>query len=237
MLLVKGLVVYYGVAQALKGISLSVNEGQIVSLIGANGAGKTTTLRTLSGLIKPSQGTIEFLGENIAGASTEKIVKKGIIHVPEGRRVFPAMTVLENLEMGGFTCGGEESKKSLQSVYELFPRLKERAKQKGGTLSGGEQQMLAIGRGLMAQPKCLLLDEPSMGLAPIIVEEIFQRIATLNREMKIPFLLVEQNAVAALEVAHHGYVLETGKIVLEGDSASLAENDSVKKAYLGLRKN
>jgi branched-chain amino acid transport system ATP-binding protein len=236
MLLVKGLVVYYGVAQALKGISLSVNEGQIVSLIGANGAGKTTTLRTLSGLIKPSQGTIEFLGENIAGASTEKIVKKGIIHVPEGRRVFPAMTVLENLEMGAFTRNVEGSKKNLQSVYELFPRLRERVRQKAGTLSGGEQQMLAIGRGLMAQPKCLLLDEPSMGLAPIIVEEIFQRIAMLNRERKIPFLLVEQNAVAALEVAHHGYVLETGEIVLEGDSASLAQNDLVKKAYLGIRK-
>jgi branched-chain amino acid transport system ATP-binding protein len=237
MLLVKGLIVYYGVAQALKGITLGLNEGQIVSLIGANGAGKTTTLRTISGLIKPTKGSIEFMGENLAGASTEKIVKKGIIHVPEGRRVFPAMTVLENLEMGGFTRSLDGSKKSLQGVYELFPRLKERAKQKAGTLSGGEQQMLAIGRGLMAQPKCLLLDEPSMGLAPIIVEEIFQRIATLNREMKIPFLLVEQNAVAALEIAHHGYVLETGKIVLEGDSASLAKNDLVKKAYLGLRKN
>jgi branched-chain amino acid transport system ATP-binding protein len=237
MLLVKGLIVHYGMAQALKGIALGLNEGQIVSLIGANGAGKTTTLRTISGLIKPTKGSIEFMGENLAGASTEKIVKKGIIHVPEGRRVFPAMTVLENLEMGGFTCSLDRSKKTLQGVYELFPRLKERAKQKAGTLSGGEQQMLAIGRGLMAQPKCLLLDEPSMGLAPIIVEEIFQRIATLNREMKIPFLLVEQNAVAALEIAHHGYVLETGKIVLEGDSASLANNDLVKKAYLGLRKN
>jgi branched-chain amino acid transport system ATP-binding protein len=237
MLLIKGLIVYYGVAQALKGIALSLDEGQIVSLIGANGAGKTTTLRTISGLIKPSQGSIEFLGENIAGASTERIVKKGIIHVPEGRRVFPAMTVLENLEMGSFTCSAEASQKSLQNVYGLFPRLKERAKQKAGTLSGGEQQMLAIGRGLMAQPKCLLLDEPSMGLAPIIVEEIFQRIAALNRDMKIPFLLVEQNAVAALEVAHHGYVLETGKIVLDGDSASLAKNDMVKKAYLGIRKN
>jgi branched-chain amino acid transport system ATP-binding protein len=237
MLLVKGLIVHYGMAQALKGIALGLNEGQIVSLIGANGAGKTTTLRTISGLIKPTKGSIEFMGENLAGASTEKIVKKGIIHVPEGRRVFPAMTVLENLEMGGFTCSLDRSKKTLQGVYELFPRLKDRAKQKAGTLSGGEQQMLAIGRGLMAQPKCLLLDEPSMGLAPIIVEEIFQRIATLNREMKIPFLLVEQNAVAALEIAHHGYVLETGKIVLEGDSASLANNDLVKKAYLGLRKN
>ena len=237
MLLVKGLIVYYGVAQALKGIALGLKEGQIVSLIGANGAGKTTTLRTISGLIKPTKGSIEFMGENLAGASTEKIVKKGIIHVPEGRRVFPAMTVLENLEMGGFTCSLDGSKKTLQGVYELFPRLKERAKQKAGTLSGGEQQMLAIGRGLMAQPKCLLLDEPSMGLAPIIAEEIFQRIAILNREMKIPFLLVEQNAVAALEIAHHGYVLETGRIVLEGDSASLAKNDLVKKAYLGLRKN
>ena len=237
MLLVKGLIVYYGVAQALKGIELGLNQGQIVSLIGANGAGKTTTLRTISGLIKPTKGRIEFMGENLAGASTEKIVKKGIIHVPEGRRVFPAMTVLENLEMGGFTCSLDGSKKNLHGVYDLFPRLKERAKQKAGTLSGGEQQMLAIGRGLMAQPKCLLLDEPSMGLAPIIVEEIFQRIVTLNREMKIPFLLVEQNAVAALEIAHHGYVLETGKIVLEGDSAFLANNDLVKKAYLGLRKN
>jgi branched-chain amino acid transport system ATP-binding protein len=236
MLLIKGLIVYYGVAQALKGIGLTLGEGQIVSLIGANGAGKTTTLRTISGLIKPLKGTIEFMGENLTGASTEKIVKKGIIHVPEGRRVFPAMTVLENLEMGAFTRNAEGSQKSLQGVYDLFPRLKERIRQKAGTLSGGEQQMLAIGRGLMGQPKCLLLDEPSMGLAPIIVEEIFQRIASLNRERKIPFLLVEQNAVAALEVAHHGYVLETGKIVLEGDSASLVKNDLVKKAYLGIRK-
>ncbi len=234
MLSVKELHVYYGVAHALKGIGFHVAQGQIVTLIGSNGAGKTTTLRTLSGLCKPAGGEIQFLDRNITGASPESIVKAGVVHVPEGRRVFPAMTVLENLEMGAFTRSGSEIQESLKGVYELFPRLEERKGQKAGTLSGGEQQMLAIGRGLMARPRCMLLDEPSMGLAPIIVEEIFKMIALLNREKKIPFLLVEQNAMAALEVAHRGYVMETGTIVLEGDAASLETNDMVKKAYLGV---
>jgi branched-chain amino acid transport system ATP-binding protein len=234
MLSVKGLHVYYGVAHALKGIGFDVGEGQIVTLIGSNGAGKTTTLRTLSGLLQPARGEIQFLGRPITGSSPETIVKAGVVHVPEGRRVFPAMTVMENLEMGAFTRSGGEIQESLKAVYELFPRLQERREQKAGTLSGGEQQMLAIGRALMAKPKCLLLDEPSMGLAPIIVEEIFKMIALLNRERKIPFLLVEQNALAALEVAHRGYVMETGEIVLEGDAASLEKNDIVKKAYLGV---
>ena len=238
MLRLEGLEVYYGVAHALKGISLHVGEGQIVCLIGANGAGKTTTLRTISGLQKPAGGRIEFLGQDLTGASPERIVRAGIIHVPEGRRVFPAMKVIENLEMGAYTRGrGGEVQQDLRTVYELFPRLRERKEQKAGTLSGGEQQMLAIGRALMGRPRCLLLDEPSMGLAPIIVEGIFERISRLNREKKIPFLLVEQNAVAALEVANYGYVIETGEIVLEGDAKFLERNDLIKKAYLGIEVN
>ena len=238
MLRLEGLEVYYGVAQALKGISLSVGEGQIVCLIGANGAGKTTTLRTISGLQKPAGGRIEFLGQDLTGASPERIVRAGIIHVPEGRRVFPAMKVIENLEMGAYTRGRSgEVQQDLRTVYELFPRLRERREQKAGTLSGGEQQMLAIGRALMGRPRCLLLDEPSMGLAPIIVEGIFEQISRLNREKKIPFLLVEQNAVAALEVANYGYVIETGEIVLEGDAKFLERNDLIKKAYLGIEVN
>ncbi len=238
MLRLEGLEVYYGVAQALKGISLSVGEGQIVCLIGANGAGKTTTLRTISGLQKPAGGRIEFLGQDLTGASPERIVRAGIIHVPEGRRVFPAMKVIENLEMGAYTRRrSAEVQQDLRTVYELFPRLRERREQKAGTLSGGEQQMLAIGRALMGRPRCLLLDEPSMGLAPIIVEGIFEQICRLNREKKIPFLLVEQNAVAALEVANYGYVIETGEIVLEGDAKFLERNDLIKKAYLGIEVN
>lgn len=209
--------------------------GQIVTLIGANGAGKTTTLKTISGLIRPRQGEIRFSGNLINGASTDRIVKAGIIQVPEGRRVFSTMTVLENLEMGAYVRSGKaEVANDLKGVYEIFPRLEERKTQHAGTLSGGEQQMLAIGRALMAKPKCLLLDEPSMGLAPIVVEEIFKKIAMMNRDKNISILLVEQNAMAALEVAHKGYVIDTGEIILSDASEKLRNNDLVKKAYLGI---
>jgi branched-chain amino acid transport system ATP-binding protein len=219
----------------LKGIDLTVEGGQIVTLIGANGAGKTTTLKTISGLIRPRQGEIRFSGNLINGASTDRIVKAGIIQVPEGRRVFSTMTVLENLEMGAYVRSGKaEVANDLKGVYEIFPRLEERKTQHAGTLSGGEQQMLAIGRALMAKPKCLLLDEPSMGLAPIVVEEIFKKIAMMNRDKNISILLVEQNAMAALEVAHKGYVIDTGEIILSDASEKLRNNDLVKKAYLGI---
>ena len=223
--------VYYGSIHAIKGISFEVNEGEIVTLIGANGAGKTTTLHTVSGLIRPRSGSIQFCGEDITKLPAHKLVDKGLAHCPEGRRVFLQMTVQENLHMGAFTRKDDFSQ-SLEEVYELFPRLKERRKQVAGTLSGGEQQMLAMGRALMSKPKLLMLDEPSMGLAPILVEQIFSIIKNLHA-VGTTILLVEQNAQAALSIADRAYVLETGKITLSGTGAELAKSDEVRKAYLG----
>jgi branched-chain amino acid transport system ATP-binding protein len=223
----------YGKIQALKGISIEVHEGEVVTLIGANGAGKSTTLKTLSGQLSPTAGTIVFEGDSIAGLPAHKVTMKGIIQVPEGRRIFSRMTVLENLEMGAYLRSDkEEIKADLEHVFELFPRLKERLTQKGGTLSGGEQQMLAMGRGLMARPRLLMLDEPSMGLAPVVVETIFEIIGKLNRD-GITILLVEQNANLALSIADRGYVLETGEIKLTGTGSELLANEDVRKAYLG----
>jgi len=216
-------------------VSIAVNDGEIVTLLGANGAGKTTTLRTISGLIKPKQGLIELQDKKITGLSPDQVVKAGISHVPEGRRIFPQMTVLENLEMGAYTrSSAPEVEEDLEKVYSLFPILKERLSQRAGTFSGGEQQMLAIARALMARPKYLLLDEPSMGLAPIIVEEIFDKVVQLNKEENMTILLVEQNASIALDIAHRAYVIETGSVVLEGNAADLKNNEEVKKAYLGV---
>ncbi|NLO89958.1 MAG: ABC transporter ATP-binding protein, partial [Clostridia bacterium] len=225
--------VHYGAIWALKRINLTVGEGEIVSLIGANGAGKSTTLRVISGIVKISSGRIIFQGENISKTPAHDIVKKGIAHVPEGRRVFANLTVMENLELGAYLRKDKEGiKKSLEKVFEHFPRLKERKHQKAGTLSGGEQQMLAIGRALMSKPKLLLLDEPSMGLAPILVQEIFNIIKEIN-QTGTTILLVEQNAHMALQIADRSYVLETGRIVLSGKARELAETEEVKKAYLG----
>jgi branched-chain amino acid transport system ATP-binding protein len=233
LLKVENLNVYYGAIHALKGISLEVNEGEIVTLIGANGAGKSTTLKTISGLLRPQSGTITYQGQNINGLPAQAIVKMGISQVPEGRRIFPNLTVRENLELGAYLHRDREGiNKSIQEVFRRFPRLKERQKQLAGTLSGGEQQMLAIGRALMSRPKLMLLDEPSMGLAPILVQEIFNIIREIN-EQGTTILLVEQNANIALSVAHRGYVLETGRITLTGNAADLASSEAVKKAYLG----
>lgn len=233
MLELKDINLYYDGIHALKGISLQVPEGKIISLIGANGAGKTSTLRTISGLNKPKSGSITFNGEDLLAISPEKLVNLGIIQVPEGRRIFAPMTVYENLELGAFLrkdkAGVEED---LKMVFQRFPRLEERKKQISGTLSGGEQQMLAMGRALMARPKVLLLDEPSMGLAPILIREIFDIIKHLN-DAGITILLVEQNAKMALAIADYAYVLETGRIVLEGNAQELAESDEIQKAYLG----
>jgi len=233
MLEVSDLVVNYGAIQALQGISFHVQEGEIVTLIGANGAGKSTTLRTISGLLHPSGGDVSYLGQSIAGKPADWIVKQGVIHVPEGRKIFAPLTVRENLEMGAFTRSDkQEITHAMQRVFVSFPRLEERLGQLGGTLSGGEQQMLAMGRGLMAQPKLLLLDEPSMGLAPILVEEIFDIIAEIH-EQGVSILLVEQNAAMALSVADRAYVLETGRIVLEGPAQEVLRNPEVQAAYLG----
>ncbi len=233
LLKVENLHVAYGAIRALQGISFHVNEGEIVTLIGANGAGKSTTLRTISGLLRPIQGEIIFDGRDITHVSPERIVRMGISQVPEGRQIFAGLTVQENLEMGAYTRKDKnEVQESMERVFASFPRLKERLKQVGGTLSGGEQQMLAMGRGLMSKPRLLLLDEPSMGLAPILVEEIFEIIKTINAQ-GTSILLVEQNAAMALSTAHRGYVLETGRIVLEGDAADLLRNPQVRKAYLG----
>jgi len=225
---------YYGAIHALKGISLEVREGEIVTLIGANGAGKSTTLRSINGLNHPKQGRITFQGKDITTTPAHQIVKMGISQSPEGRHVFPRMTVLENLEMGAYQrqMGTQEYKEDLERVFTLFPRLKEREGQKAGTLSGGEQQMLAMGRALMARPKLLLLDEPSMGLAPIFVERIFEIVVEINKQ-GTPVLLVEQNALMALDVANRGYVLETGMVKLADTAATLRQNEEVRKAYLG----
>ena len=232
MLKVEDLHVYYGSIHAIKGVSFEVNEGEIVTLIGANGAGKSTTLNTVAGLMKPRHGHISFEGAEIAGTPASKIVPHGMALCPEGRRVFQQMTVRENLEMGGYTRPAGEIAASLDDVFTRFPRLKERHRQIAGTLSGGEQQMLAMGRALMSKPKLLMLDEPSMGLAPILVEQIFDIICELNRA-GTTILLVEQNAQMALSIANRAYVLETGTIVKEGDAHLLMNDDDVRKAYLG----
>ena len=224
--------VYYGAIHAIKGVSFEVNPGEVVTLIGANGAGKSTTLQTVSGLLHSRTGSIEFLGENLMGVPAHKVVAKGLAQVPEGRRVFLQMTVEENLEMGAYTRSGGDIDADLEKVYAYFPRLIERRRQIAGTLSGGEQQMLAMGRALMSRPKLLMLDEPSMGLAPILVEQIFKIIQTLH-EAGTTILLVEQNAQAALSIADRGYVLETGKIVTSGTGTELLASPEIKKAYLG----
>ena len=231
MLKVDNIHVYYGAIHAIKGVSFEVSEGETVALIGANGAGKSTILKTVSGLMHPKSGNISFYDHNITHTEAHNLVRHGLAHVPEGRRIFLQMTVQENLEMGAFTAKGNVEE-TLEMVYQRFPRLKERRKQIAGTLSGGEQQMLAMGRGLMIHPKLLMLDEPSMGLAPILVEQIFDIIREL-REAGTTILLVEQNAGMALDVADRAYVLETGKITLSGTGAELAQSEKVKEAYLG----
>jgi branched-chain amino acid transport system ATP-binding protein len=233
LLEVKDLNVYYGAIHALQGIAFNVDEGEIVTLIGANGAGKSTTLKTLSGLLRPRTGTRRFDGKDMVSLAAEEIVTRGVVHVPEGRKIFAPLTVLENLQMGAYTRKDKaEIERSMQRVFTSFPRLRERLAQLGGTLSGGEQQMLAVARGLMARPRLLLLDEPSMGLAPILVEEIFEIIRQINRQ-GTTILLVEQNANMALQVANRGYVLETGRIALEGKAGDLLHNPQVIQAYLG----
>lgn len=233
MLEVKDLEVYYGMIRAIKGLSFEVNEGEVIALIGANGAGKTTILHTVTGLINPAKGSISFEGKDITKTPAHKIVKLGMSHVPEGRHVFAEMTVYENLLLGAYTRTDKaEIDKDLENIYKRFPRLEERKKQLAGTLSGGEQQMLAMGRALMSRPKIILMDEPSMGLSPIYVSEIFDIIKEVSKS-GTTVLLVEQNAKKALSIANRAYVLETGKIVLEGDANELMNDESVKKAYLG----
>ena len=232
MLQVDNLNVYYGSIHAIKDISFEVNEGEIVTLIGANGAGKSTTLKTVSGLLRSKTGSVTFRGENISAVAPHLIVRKGIAHVPDGRRIFAQLTVEENLEMGAYTRGNREIPDAMEDVYVRFPRLKERRRQVAGTLSGGEQQMLAMGRALMSKPPLMMLDEPSMGLAPILVEQVFSIIQELHKA-GTTILLVEQNARMALSIADRGYVLETGRVVLSGPGQELLENDSVRKAYLG----
>ena len=232
MLKVNDINVYYGAIHAIKGVSFEVRPGEVVTLIGANGAGKSTILNTVCGLLRSRTGSIEFLGKPLGAVSAHRIVEQGLAHVPEGRRIFLQMTVEENLEMGAYTQPRSTIAPSLERVYEQFPRLKERRRQVAGTLSGGEQQMLAMGRGLMSGPRLLMLDEPSMGLAPILVEQIFEIIRQLHKA-GVTILLVEQNAQMALSVADRGYVLETGKIVATGAGADLLRDEAVKKAYLG----
>ena len=231
ILSIHDLSVNYGGIEAVKGISFDVHEGEIVTLIGANGAGKSSTLRTIAGLVKPSGGTINFRGDNITGRDATTIVKKGITLVPEGRHIFPDLTVLENLKVGAYLRSDDLSG-DIQWVYDLFPRLRERSWQAGGTLSGGEQQMLAVGRALMARPKLIMMDEPSLGLAPLVVRDIFEIIRQINRQ-GVSILLIEQNANMALKVADSAYVMETGCITLSGAGKDLLNNEAVKKAYLG----
>lgn len=234
MLRAEELNVFYGGIHAIRDMSFHVPEGQIVTLIGSNGAGKSTTLKALSGIVRPKSGAIHFENNDITSVQSEKIVGRGLIHVPEGRRIFTELNVEENLLMGAFLRTDKNNvKEDLRVMYKQFPRLKERAKQMGGTLSGGEQQMLAIARGLMSRPKLIMLDEPSMGLAPIIIEEIFESIVSLNKDTGLTVLLVEQNANIALEIADYGYVLESGKILFSGKGFDLLSDDRVRKAYLG----
>ena len=232
MLKVSDIHVYYDAIHALKGVSFSVADGELVTLLGANGAGKTTTLKTVSGLLRPRRGAVELEGARLENIESHDIVRRGVAHVPEGRKVFPRFTVRENLEIGGYTRNKGALGADIDYVFQMFPRLKERHKQYAGTLSGGEQQMLAIGRAIMARPKLLLLDEPSMGLAPKIVEQILENIRAIN-QAGVTVLLVEQNAAMALAISHRGYVLETGLVILEGSAADLAGNDLVRQAYLG----
>jgi branched-chain amino acid transport system ATP-binding protein len=235
MLKISNINTYYGNIHALKDVSLELKEGEIITLIGANGAGKSTTLMSVSGVVPISTGSVEFLGEDISTLNPDQIVEKGIVQVPEGRRIFPQLTVKENLDMGAFLRRDKaEIQKDEEYVFELFPRLAERRNQAGGTLSGGEQQMLAISRALMARPRLLLMDEPSLGLAPLLVQQIFQIIERINKENNVTIFLVEQNAHMALKVAHRGYVLETGTITMTDEAAKLAANEDVKKAYLGI---
>src|SRR5665648_194164 len=232
-LVLRNLETYYGKIHALKGLTLEVPQGDIVALLGSNGAGKTTALKTISGLLQSSSGNIEFYGKEINREKAHNIVGMGLIHVPEGRRIFKDLSVKENLELGGFTLKDEaQRRKGIEHVFEVFPRLKERQRQSGGTFSGGAEQMLAIGRAMMTEPKLLLLDEPSMGLAPLVVQDIMTIIKQLNNE-GTTILLVEQNAKIALKLANYGYVLETGKLVMEGDSATLSQDERIIKAYLG----
>ncbi len=232
LLKVEDINVYYGAIHAIKGISFEVNEGEIVTLIGANGAGKSTTLKTVSGILHSHSGSIDFEGNSISHIPPHKLISMGIAHVPEGRRIFQQLTVKENLEMGAYTRPKSEVKASMENVFERFPRLKEREKQVAGTLSGGEQQMLAMGRALMSRPKLMMLDEPSMGLSPLLVQQIFDIIKELN-DAGTTILLVEQNAKMALSIADRAYVLETGKIVMEGNAKEMLSDPSVKRAYLG----
>jgi branched-chain amino acid transport system ATP-binding protein len=232
MLTVEDVHTYYGQIHALRGITLEVAQGEIVTLIGANGAGKTTTLKTISGLLHARQGTVKFEGEDTTRAQAHELVYRGIGHAPEGRRIFPRLTVLENLQMGAFSRRRADTQPDIDRVFALFPRLQERTGQLGGTLSGGEQQMLAIGRALMAQPRLLLLDEPSLGLAPILVAQVFETIKEINSQ-GTTVLLVEQNALQALSIADRGYVLQTGEVVLTGTGEALKQNETVRKAYLG----
>ncbi|MGB9775249.1 MAG: ABC transporter ATP-binding protein [Anaerolineae bacterium] len=235
LLRIENLHTYYGHVHALKGIDLEVEEGEIVTLIGANGAGKSTTLRTISGLVRPREGRVEFNGQVINHVPAHQIVQMGVCHVPEGRRIFTTLTVMENLMMGAYTVKDERTiRENLQRVFDLFPRLAERKNQLGGTLSGGEQQMLTIGRALMSRPRLLLLDEPSLGLAPLLVKAIFETIREINAR-GTTILLVEQNARAALKIAHRAYVLETGRVILSGPAQELMRDERVRKAYLGER--
>jgi branched-chain amino acid transport system ATP-binding protein len=232
---VKDIAVHYNKVAALKSVSIKVTEGDMITLIGSNGAGKSTTLRAISGLVHPSKGEIYFEGQRIDRLPPDKILKMGIAHVPEGRRVFPGLSVMENLRLGAYTRKDQNAiERDLQSVFTHFPRLKEREQQIAKTLSGGEQQMLSIGRALMSDPRMLLLDEPSLGLAPVIVQEIARILAQINKDHGVAVVLVEQNAELALELTNYGYVLETGRIALEGEAASLRDNDHVRKAYLGI---
>lgn len=235
MLSIKNIDTYYGEVQALHNVSLEIQKDEIIAIIGSNGAGKTTLMKSIMGLVKPKHGTIEFCGERLDGLSGWDVVKKGVIYIPEGREVFPDMTVLENLEMGAYSkkYSAKELRTKLEHAYELFPRLKERQKQKAGSLSGGEQQMLAIARGLMSDPKLLMCDEPSLGLAPVIVDEMFDTIVRVNQEWKIPVIVVEQNAYMALTISKHAFVLENGRIVQSGESGELISSPEIKKAYLG----
>jgi len=232
MLKVNDIHVYYEAIHALKGVSFSIGKGELVTLLGANGAGKTTTLKTISGLLRPRRGSVELEGSSLDKLEPHEIVRRGVAHVPEGRKIFPRFTVLENLQIGGYNRRRGSLGPELDFVFAMFPRLKERRKQYGATLSGGEQQMLSIGRALMAKPKLLLLDEPSMGLAPKMVQLILENICSINRA-GVTVLLVEQNAALALEISHRGYVLETGLVILEGSAEELAGNDLVRQAYLG----
>lgn len=232
ILQVKDLNVYYGAIHAIKNINFEINKGEIVALIGANGAGKTTTLHAISGLLNKS-GEISLNGINISNVEAHKLVKLGMAHVPEGRRIFTELTVLENLELGGYTRPSSEVVKDIKKMFDLFPRLEERKHQLAGTMSGGEQQMLAIARALMSRPSLLLLDEPSMGLAPILVQEIFNIIQSINKKYKVTLLIVEQNAHMALSIADRAYVLETGEIIMQGKGSELIDNKEIKKAYLG----